>query len=74
MTELKGETKSQNEISIAKTQGIEEIVPSRWELLTQNADIPWKSIIPAFWEYDDAAAFKTPRNNFCTVVFPNHLP
>ena len=41
MTELKGETKSQNEISIAKTQGIEEIVPSRWELLTQNADIPW---------------------------------
>jgi hypothetical protein len=27
---------------------------SRWEILTRNADIPWRCIVPALWEYDDA--------------------
>lgn len=34
------------------------IIPSRWEILTRNADIPWECIIPATWENDNAVELR----------------
>jgi hypothetical protein len=58
MTELDQNIKNQKETGESIIEGIIEIIPSRWELLARNADIPWESIIPSPWEYDDAVAFE----------------
>jgi hypothetical protein len=35
-----------------------EVIPSRWEILTRNADIPWECTIPSTWENDNAVELR----------------
>lgn len=58
MTELISDKIEHEEMKGMDTNDSAGIIPSRWEILTRNADIPWECIIPATWENDNAVELR----------------
>jgi hypothetical protein len=58
MTELISDKIEHEEMKDMGTNDSAGVIPSRWEILTRNADIPWECIIPATWENDNAVELR----------------
>ena len=58
MTELISDKIEHEETKDVGTNDRAAVIPSRWEILTRNADIPWECIIPATWENDNAVELR----------------